>query len=42
MRIYELAKELNATSSDLLRQAKALGLEVCSTFSSMDDEDAAG
>ena len=39
MRIYELAKELNATSSDLLRQAKALGLEVTNTFSSMDEDD---
>ena len=41
MRIYELAKELNATSSDLLQQAKAMGLEVCSTFSTMDEEDEA-
>ena len=41
MRLYELAKELNAPSSDLLAQAKAMGLEVTNILSKMDDDDAA-
>ena len=40
MRIYELAQELNTTTSDLLQQAKAMDVEVRSALSSIDDEDA--
>ncbi len=40
MKLYELAKELNVSSKDLLEQAKALGIEIKSHLSSLEEEDA--
>ena len=41
MRLFELAKELNTSSKELLAQANGLGVEITSYVSKIDDEDAA-
>ena len=39
MRLFELAKELNTSSKELLTQAKELGVEITSYVSKMEDGD---
>lgn len=41
MRLFELAKELNTTSKELLAQANELGVEISSYVSKVDNEDIA-
>lgn len=40
MKLYELAKEIDVSSKDLLEQAKTLGIELKSHLSSISDEEA--
>ncbi|HZK33450.1 MAG TPA: translation initiation factor IF-2 [Tissierellaceae bacterium] len=40
IRIYELAKELNITSKELIEEIKELGLEISSHMSTLSDEEA--
>ena len=39
MKLYELAKELNLASKELLKKVKELGIEVKSHLSSLEDSD---
>ena len=39
MKLYELAKEMNVSSKDLLEKAKKMGIDVKSHLSSIEDED---
>ena len=39
MKLYELAKELNLTSKELLNKANELGIAVKSHLSNLQDED---
>lgn len=41
MRLFELAKELNTSSKELLAQAKGLGVDISSYVSKVDDDDVA-
>ena len=40
IKMYELAKELNLTSKEILEKANELGIEVKSHMSAIDDSDA--
>ena len=40
MKLYELAKEMDISSKDLLEQAKTLGMSIKSHLSAISDEDA--
>ena len=40
MKLYELAKEMDISSKDLLEKAKALGINIKSHLSNIEDEDA--
>ena len=39
MKLYELAKEMNVSSKDLLEIAKSLGMKIKSHLSNIEDED---
>ena len=39
MKLYELAKELNISSKELIDKAKEIGINVKSHLSSLDDKD---
>ena len=39
MKLYELAKELNLTSKELLDKAKKIGIEVKSHLSGLEEDD---
>ena len=41
MKLYDLAKELNLTSKELLKIAGEMGIDAKSHLSSIDDEDVA-
>ena len=40
MKLYELAKEMDTSSKDLLEKAKALGINIKSHLSAVSEEDA--
>ena len=39
MKLYELAKEMNISSKELLEQAKTLGMKIKSHLSSIEEDD---
>ena len=39
MKFYDLAKELNIPSKELLEKAKSIGIEIKSYLSNIEDED---
>ena len=41
MKLYELAKEINISSKDLLEKAKSMGIEVKSHLSTIEESDVA-